>query len=48
VIAQGTVKDGALALRFPSNGQLGAFIVDVRNPTSAGTPVDLWEVVEGK
>jgi hypothetical protein len=48
VVAQGTVQDGVLALRFPSNGQLGAFIVDVHNPTSAGTPVDLWEVVEGK
>jgi hypothetical protein len=48
VVAQGTVQDGVIALRFPTNGQLGAFVVDVHNPTSAGQPVDLWEVVEGK
>ncbi|HVH62038.1 MAG TPA: hypothetical protein VNA65_00395, partial [Candidatus Dormibacteraeota bacterium] len=48
VVAQGTVQDGVLALRFPTNGQLGAFVVDIHNPTSAGDPVDLWEVVESK
>lgn len=48
VVAQGIVQNGVVALRFPTNGQLGAFVVDVHNPTAAGQPVDLWEVVEGK
>src|SRR4029077_20406772 len=48
VVAQGSVQDGVISLRVPTNGQIGAFVVDVHNPTNAGQPVDLWEVVEGK
>ena len=47
VVASGTVQDGVIALRWGPNG-IGAFTVDIENPTAAQVPVDLWEVVEGR
>ena len=47
VVASGTVQNGVIALRWGPNG-IGAFTVDIENPTGAQVPVDLWEVVEGR
>ncbi len=47
VVATGTVQDGVLAVGFPTNGVLGAFVVDVRNTTGGEAAFNLWEVVGG-
>jgi hypothetical protein len=47
VVASGTVQNGVIALQWGPKG-IGAFTVDIENPTAAQVPVDLWEVVEGR
>jgi hypothetical protein len=47
VVASGTNQNGVIAIQFGPNG-IGAYTIDLGNPTAGQVDFDVWEVVESR
>lgn len=47
IVASGTVEDGVIAMQFRPHG-IGAYTIDIGNPTDGQVDVDVWDVIESR